>query len=144
MNRSIIKAAIIAVSAFSLVGCASNTYQPNAKDTELAATAAKSPYPYSAHAELSPHVFAVVAPDATITLFNAGDESFADFQIWVNKTYALQVVKLDARSKIAIAPNTLFNGMGTNMGGATGDAVKNIQIWNKDSLYDVQGPIVEH
>jgi hypothetical protein len=143
MNRYLIKAALIGISTFSLMGCASNAYKPTATDTELSSMVAKSPYPYSAHAEQAPHMFAVVAPDATITIFNAGDESYANFQIWVNKTYALQVEKLDTRGKIVIAPNTLFNGMGTNMGGATADAVKNIQIWNKDSLYDVQGPIVD-
>lgn len=141
MNQFAMKSALVVLSGLSLVGCASNTYKPNATDTELSATAAKSPYPYSAHAELAPHIFAIVAPDATITLYNAGDESYANFQIWVNKTYALQIDKLDARSHIAVAPNTLFNGMGSNMGGATADAVKSIQIWNKDSLYDVQGPV---
>ena len=143
MNRFVPKAAITAISSIILAGCASNTYKPKASDTELSATAAKSPYPYSAQSEPAPHIFAVVSPsDATITLYNAGDESYVNFQLWVNKTYALQIDKLDARSTVAIAPNTLFNGMGTNMGGASASAITSIQVWNKDRLYDVQGPII--
>jgi hypothetical protein len=144
MKKSVMKSTILGLAAVYLVGCASNAYKPTETDTELSAMVAKTPYPYSAHSEMAPHLFATVAPDATITIYNAGDESYANFQVWVNKTYALQVEKLDARSKIVIAPNTLFNGMGTNMGGATGDSVKNVQIWNKDTLSDVQGPILEH
>jgi hypothetical protein len=133
---------ISTIASSAMMGCASNTYQPQATDTGLAAAAGKATYPYNAQAQLAEHIFATVAPDATITIYNAGDESYVNLVLWVNKTYSLQVPKLDARDKIAIAPATLFNSTGSNMGGAPASSITKVQIFENDKLWDVQGPIV--
>ena len=144
MKKFAMTLATTALTASTLIGCGSNTYQPKASDTELSAYAGKSKYPYDARPEMAPHIFAVVSSDSTIMIYNAGDESYMNFEIWVNKIFTLHVDKLDARSNIAISPNTLFNSNGSNMGGAPANSITSVQVYNRDKLWDVQGPILPH
>ncbi len=142
MNRVLSVLAPVALSL--LAGCASGTYQTNASPTQLSAYAGQASYPYDLHSEQAPHLFAMVAPDATVTIYNAGDESYSNFELWVNKSFTLHVDKLAARSSQAFAPDVLFNKSGTNLVNAPASSISTIQVYIEGKLWDVQGPIVPH
>jgi predicted small secreted protein len=145
MNRTIAKAAAAVLASIVLTGCGgSNTYQPAGTDIEHAVYAGKANYPYDSHSELGVHIFATVAPDATITLYNAGDESYADFELWVNKLYTLHMKKLDAKSTVSIAPKDVYNTSASNLVNMPASTITNIQMYvgSSQKLIDVQGPIV--
>jgi len=144
MNRIFLNVAAAALSTAALVGCQANTYQPGTTETGLAAYAAKAVYPDKLQAETAPDVFCDITPDGTITIYNAGDEAFADFEIWAKQTYTLHVPKLEARSKIMLSPSTFYNNTGSNMGGAPGSSINTIQIYSNGKLWKVKGPIFQH
>ena len=144
MNQRIGKFAIAVVSAALLSACAPTTYQTNATDTRLAAYAGQATYPASITSTQSPHMFCLVAPDATITIYNAGDESCSNFELWVNQLYTLHVDKMDARSTLAIDPATLYNKTGSNLKGVPATSINSVQILVDGKLMDVQGPIIPH
>ena len=146
MQRHLAKLAAAILAPVLLTGCFSSGYQPNANDMQLAVYAGKAAYPYDTKSEFAPHLFATVAPDATITLYNAGDESYSEFELWVNKLYTLHVAKLDARSITPIAPKYLFNSKAENLVNAPANTINTIQIFipSTSKLLDVQGPILPH
>jgi hypothetical protein len=143
MNQYLI-ATLLAGCSLSLVGCGSDTYQPQMTETELSSAAGKNPYPYDMKATEAPHVFAEVSGNSTITIYNAGDDSYVDFTVWVNQTFSLKVDRLEARSKISLAPATFYDNKGSSMGGAPASSISKIRIYSKERLWDVQGPIVPH
>jgi len=146
MQRNFAKSAAAILAPILLTGCFSSGYQPNANDMQLAVYAGKAAYPYETKSEFAPHLFATVAPDATITLYNAGDESYSEFEVWVNKLYTLHVDKLDARSIKAIAPKYFFNSKAETLVNAPANTINLVQIYvsSTGKLLDVQGPILPH
>jgi hypothetical protein len=147
MQRHFAKFAVTALAPLFLTGCMFNSgYQPNATDMQLAVYAGKAAYPYDVKSEVNPHLFATVAPDATITLFNAGDESYSEFELWVNKSFTLHVAKLDARSNTPIAPKYLYNSHSDTLVNAPANTINTVQIYlpSTGKLWDVQGPIIPH
>ena len=146
MQRHLAKLAAASLTPILLTGCFSNGYQPNADPMQLAVYAGKANYPYEVHSEFAPHLFATVAPDATITLYNAGDEPLTDFELWVNKLYTLHVDKLDSRSSKAIDPKFIYNSKAENLVNAPANTLTTIQIYLPvaGKLLDVQGPIIPH
>ena len=143
MNQRIGKLVITGLSAALLVGCAA-TYKPSASDTQLASYAGAAVYPREITAVQAPHLFCSIAPDATITIYNAGDESYSNFEIWINQMYTLHIEKLDARSTIAIDPATVYNKSGSNLKGVPAASINAVQVFMQDKLWDVQGPILPH
>jgi hypothetical protein len=144
MKRNMKTVAAVALASLALAGCGGNVYKASATDTQLSAYAGQAVYPYNLKAEMAPSVFAVMSPDATITLYNAGDVPFANFELWVNQMYTLHVDKLDARTTLAISPASLFNKTGVPLTGAPANSITSIQILSGDKLWNVQGPIIPH
>jgi hypothetical protein len=144
VNQRIGKISIAVISAALLCGCAPTTYQTNATDTHLAAYAGQANYPTQLTATQTPHMFCTVAPDATITIYNAGDESCSNFELWVNQLYTLHIEKMDARSTLALDPGTIYNKTGVNLKGVPATSINMVQIVLDGKLLDVQGPIVPH
>ncbi len=143
MNR-IVKHLCLALSAIVMAGCASSSYDPKAADTQLASYAGQAVFPSKLTAVESPHIFCSVAPDATITLYNAGDDAYNGFELWVNGLYTLHVEKLDARDEVTIDPKTLYNKVGANLQGVPANSINTVQIYYQDKLYTIQGPIIKH
>jgi hypothetical protein len=145
MRKLILTGAVTTLAAFFLGGCTGgNTYNPNASDTQLSAYAGQASYPYDAHSDTAVHLFCTVAPDATITLYNAGDQPYNGFEVWVNKSYTLHVEKLDSKSNVALPPNKIFNKSGSNLAGVPANSIATVQIFADGKLMDVQGPIIPH
>ena len=143
MNKRIQSAATAFLASAILVGCQA-TYNTKATDTQLSAYAGQAVYPSSVAANQSPHVFCSVADDGKITLYNAGDEVYSNFEIWVNRLYTLHVDKLDARSTLVIDPATIYNKTGVNLAGVPSNSINLVQIFSQEKLWDVQGPIIAH
>jgi hypothetical protein len=146
MQRHLAKLAAIALAPVLLTGCFSSGYQPNANDMQLAVYAGKAAYPYDVPSQEAPDVFATVAPDATITLYNAGDQPFNNFEVWVNKLYTLHVDKLDAKSIIPINPKYFYNKNAETLVNAPANTINTIQIFvaSNAKLWTVKGPIIPH
>jgi hypothetical protein len=145
MRKALLTVAATTLAATVLGGCAGgNTYQPNASDTQLSAYAGQASYPYDAHSELAVNLFCTVAPDATITLYNAADHPYTGFEVWVNKSYTLHVEKLDSKSNVALPPAKIFNKSGSNLAGVPASSIASVQIYADGKLLDVQGPIMPH
>ncbi len=146
MRRTLAKLAAVAIPPILLIGCMpANTYQTNASDVSLAQYAGKANYPYDVTNEKSENLFATVAPDAKITVYNTGDESYADFEIWVNKLYTLHVRKLEARSDVTLDPKDLYNTkVAETLVGAPASTINIIQIFTNGKLLDVRGPVITH
>jgi hypothetical protein len=138
------KVGAVTVVGIILAGCASGTYQTNASDTQLSAYAGQAVYPRQLIPAEAPHLFSSIAPDATITLYNAGDDAVSDFELWVNQVYTLHVAKLDAKSTVSIAPGTLYNKTGANIAGVPASSINTVQVYYEGKLWDVQGPIIPH
>lgn len=141
-NLNMLSSVVLAL--VPLVGCSSNTYKPNAADTALSAYAGQAVYPEKMQAEMSPHLFATVAPDSTITLYNAADTPLSSFELWVNKTYTLHVEKMEAKTALPFDAGTLYNKTGMNLKTIPSNQIAEIQILSQDKLWDVQGPIMPH
>jgi hypothetical protein len=134
----------VALSGSLLAGCASNTYQPSASDTQLSAYAGQASYPRSLTPTQAPHLFCSIAPDATITLYNASDDAVTEFELWVNQMYTLHVAKLDAKSTVSINPASVYNKTGNNIAGVPASSINTVQIYYQGKLWDIQGPIIPH
>jgi hypothetical protein len=144
MNPRIANRVIIALAAALLVGCGGNTYKPNAVDTQLASYAGQATYPRNLTPMRNPDLFCSVAPDATITLWNAGDNPVSGFEVWINQMYTLHLDKLDARDSISLDPATIYNKTGANLKGVPANSINTVQIQQQDKLWDVHGPIIQH
>ncbi len=147
MKREIVKIVAASFAPLLLVGCntGGGTYQTNASDVSLAQYAGKANYPYDAKSEPAVHLFSTIAPDTKITLYNAGDESYSEFEIWVNKLYTLHVRKLEAKSMVVLDPKDLYNSkVAETLAGAPPSTINTIQIFTDGRLLDVQGPILPH
>jgi hypothetical protein len=92
MNRRIATVGTAVLAAALLAGC-TPTYQTKATDTQLSAYAGQAVYPTALTSTQAAHVFCSVADDGKITLYNAGDEVFSSFELWVNRLYTLHVDK---------------------------------------------------
>jgi len=146
MNRLIVKLAALTIAPVLFTGCVSgnSTYQPQATDMQLAVYAGQANYPYDTAAEMAPHIFASIAPDSTITLWNAGADPVNSFELWVNKLYTIHVEKLDGGSAVSIAPGTVFNKKAEMLKDVPPKSLTTIQIYvpATQKLWDVQGPIL--
>jgi len=87
-------------------------------------------------------VFCIVSPDATITIWNAGDDAFNGFEVWVNQMYTLHVDKLDARDNVVLDPATIYNRTGANLKGVPATSINMVQIFEQGKLWTVQGPCI--
>jgi hypothetical protein len=143
MNYRIAKLATALLASALIAGCA-GTYQTNATDTQLSAYAGQAVYPTTVSSTQSLHVFCTVGNDGTITLYNAGDEIYSNFELWINRLYTLHIDKLDARTTLAVDPATIYNKTGVNLKGVPANSFNLIQIYSQGKLQDVQGPILPH
>jgi len=151
MHRSLVKVAGTTLGAVVLAGCTSpNTYQPEGNDMQHAVYAGKAAYPYDSHSEMAPHLFCTVAagapgtPSPIITIYNAGDESYDEFELWVNKLYTLHVKKLEAKSQLSFNPKDLYNAAASSLVDAPANSITTVEIYisSTGKLLTAQGPIL--
>jgi len=150
MTHRILKSARLkstaALLASSLVGCGPAFYKPNVtSDTQLSAYAGQANYPRQVAPTLAPHLFSTVGPGPVITLYNAGDEPLAGFELWVNQIYTIHVEKLDAKGLLTFDPKSIFNKTGATIDGVPPSSITTVEIQTApDKLVTVQGPILPH
>ena len=133
--------AAAALTAAATVGCNSNAYDPKANNAELSSYAAQHKYPDNTAAPQSDNVIYGIADNGTITLQNAGDATLSGFQLWVNKSYVLEVNTLAAHSSETFAPELFYNAGGNSLKAEPVSQNWTVQIDDAGKLTTAKGPV---
>ncbi len=141
MNRWIATCVAAALTSAAVVGCKSNAYQPDADNAKLASYAAQTKYPADLTAVPADSIFYSVGDNGVITLNNAGDQSLASFNLWVNKSFVLMVPQLPAHSQATYAPELFFNRDGTSLKAQPVDPNWAVEIQGGGRLMTAKGPV---
>ncbi len=138
--------AVLAV-AF-LTGCAGSSVEsPSAsesgsKPAQLAAAAAGSPYP-STQATPAPQLGAVYNRDNhTIRILNFSDQQVKDGKVWINGTFVHPIQSIPPHGMVTLDTEKFYGSAGRPMRDLSVTPA-NVQIQVDNSLYNVQGPLLE-
>ena len=78
-----------------------------------------------------------------LDLRNASDAALSQFDLWVNKSFVLQVRDLPAKTKMTYAPELFYNNNGQNLTTVKPDTIALVEIAQDGKLMKVDGPIKE-
>ena len=134
MTRRIATFAAAALTTLAVVGCDSHAYDPKMSNSELTAYAGQNKYPMNMTAEQSDNLVYSVADNGTISLENLGDRTLADFQVWVNKSYVLEVSSLPAHNYKNFSADKFFNSAGQSLNNEPGKENWTVQVRESGQL----------
>ena len=143
MHRRFASLIAAALATAALAGCDSHAYDPHVDAAKLSSYAATAKYPSGATMEPAKSISFSVAGNGTITVRNASDASLGQFDLWVNKSYVLQVDRLDAKTPRTFAPEFFYNATGNNLTTVKSDAISVVDIAEGGKLMSVAGPVKE-
>lgn len=142
MNRWITACLAAALMSATVVGCESNGYDPHASTDKLASVAARTKFPSDLTPVTAENVFYSIGDNGVITLNNAGSDSIAHFELWVNKAYYLEVnEKLPAHQSMTYAPEHFYNMNGTSLKSEAVSQNWTVQMVVDGRLLAPKGPV---
>ena len=149
MNRLAQKMSVAMIASIALAGCAGPNQAGSAKmtadalsPTELAAYAARTPYPQTSPGnEL--RAAAIVSGDrSALKIYNFSNEPFAEVDVWVNGAWLQHVRGIGANGSVIVKTSDLYNAFGKNFSGQSEPMTK-VQIRIGDRFYNAMGPVSE-
>ena len=145
MNRWIatVAVAVAVVTAAGVAGCGSNAYDPHAEPAKLSSYATTTKYPSGSATDAAKDISYSVGGNGVITLTNASKASLGRFDLWINKTFVLQVNDVPALSRKTFAPELIYNNTGENLTTVKSEAMTLVELAQGGKLLTVAGPVKE-
>jgi hypothetical protein len=144
--RRLLSLGIAALGASMMFGCSSNNeFTPGSEPTQLAAYAAKNPYPADKTAKDNLQLTAVVNHSTgNITVRNFGTGPIEDFRLWVNQAYVMHVDRIEPGTSRVFSLSDLYSSGGDSLKDTSPEQIHKVQIQTSEGkLWNVQGPQVE-
>ena len=133
-------AVILAIATFvGLAGC--TPVQEKHESNQLAATAARTPYPSTMQAKQSDRVGAIIdRAGNSIDLANFGNIQIHDADVWINNAFVYHIDTLPSNGYLRLNLGSFYDQSG-NAFGTHNVRVNSVQIAAKDTLWTLMGPI---
>ena len=132
-------ACVVALAAAA--GCNSNAYSPNADTAHLVAYATTAKYPSGTASTPAKNISYSEADTKTITVINASDTTLTGVQLWVSRSFVIEIDQLPDHKTLSIAPDLIYNNGGSNLTTVAKESITNVQLVQGGQVMDVSGPV---
>jgi hypothetical protein len=117
-----IRQAFAAMALASIVGCSANSGLSNPfarnrqEQAQLAAYAARTPYPGQTQAQEAHRIGALISPkNDRIEVVNFGDQPLHNVNLWVNGSFLYRIDVIPSQSTRSVGPSELYDTNGQTM-----------------------------